>query len=716
MRRFRDTDELPKDFDKEDIINESFIEYLMPLSLPKKDYDWLEEVDKQGFLSRWVFEIERGSLKGCLDEYSVYNYIDSFLRVGMVDVDKRLELVLDLVTNEVNMNKSLDFVEDMGDIYTEVVNRFTDDKDMYLIAVGVINRIINIDKNILMRLFKATRGGYLDEGELSILPSFNFELVKKDVFSEFKVRRCGGTLMGMLVKDREVIVGEVISDAFNYRFTEKILTNLSKVKEGGADEFSLSIEGRDLRTVLKVVEIEGDKIIRLKGSTTDVTELGNKGRDKGKEALYVDVVSGLASEYALNEYLEELVKSKEEAGVIFLDIDDFKLVNDQYGHGVGNDLLKEIGDRLKRCVRDRDVVARPHGDEFVILCRSVKGVEGLSMVAKRILSEVAGSDFEIGGNTISITVSVGVAVYPRDGRDAFAIVDSADQAMYAAKNKGKNRFMVFDESMRQLQNNKLKLQNELRKAIDRGEFRIVYQEMYDTIKGMIVGVEALVRWEHPEKGVLGPGDFIKEAEETGLIVDMGYSLIEESCRKLKELVDLGYDDLVLGVNISLLQFTQSNLVERIGEILEETGLESARVMVEVSEKTSMDDVEGTLKRFNELRDIGVNLSIDDFGTGYSSMLHLGEFPITNLKIDKKFIHNLDNESNLKLVNTVIKLADSLGFDVVAEGVETMDQYNKLLELGCVKFQGYLFGKPVGFDEIKEKIIRGDRDSNGENNG
>ena len=396
---------------------------------------------------------------------------------------------------------------------------------------------------------------------------------------------------------------------------------------------------------------------------------------------------------------------------MFLDLDNFKRINDSLGHSAGDQLLREVGSRLSGCVRDSDVVAhyvesgpkidvsRLGGDEFTVVLNQVDCAESAGMVAQRLLDALS-EPLEIGGHELVVTPSIGIALAPGDASDVDGLLKAADTAMYHAKAAGKNTCMFYNSDMDAAGVDRLQLEADLRRALERNEFVLHYQPQVDTRSGSVVGAEALVRWEHPEKGMIPPFRFIPLMEEMGYIGALGEWVLREACRQMKAFEADGFKLPKVAVNVSALQFN-SAFIKTVRAVLQETGLDPAKLELELTEGVVMADAGATLQSLTELKDMGVSLSIDDFGTGYSSLSYLSRFPLDELKIDRSFVIEYDKSDNdASLVIAIIAMARSLNLRLVAEGVETSEQYEFLTSNGAHVIQGYLFSKPVPADELQ----------------
>ncbi|CAN5320338.1 EAL domain-containing protein [soil metagenome] len=392
--------------------------------------------------------------------------------------------------------------------------------------------------------------------------------------------------------------------------------------------------------------------------------------------------------------------------VAFIDLDNFKIVNDSLGHGVGDELLKEVAARMQTCVRETDTVARLGGDEFVILFFDQRAdTDVIAEAAARIRDKLA-EPLRIAGKTLQVSFSMGIAAYPQDGLDADTLLANADIAMYRAKELGRNNFQLYTAGMNTNSSEKLALHEALRKAITRNEFVLDYQPQIDLASGRIIAVEALIRWKHPTLGLLPPGTFISLAEETGLIVPMGDWVLRTACRQNKAWQEMGADPIVVSVNVSARQFRELNWVNRVMQALQESGLEPRYLELELTESLIMQDVVQAVIKMKELQALGVTLSIDDFGTGYSSLNSLKSFPVMRLKLDRSFVKEIhNNNEDQAIAVAVIALGHQLNLKVIAEGVETADQLNFLRDNQCDEVQGFYLSKPLSATNVEKLLFQ-----------
>ncbi|MFH1061131.1 MAG: EAL domain-containing protein [Pseudomonadota bacterium] len=388
--------------------------------------------------------------------------------------------------------------------------------------------------------------------------------------------------------------------------------------------------------------------------------------------------------------------------LLYLDLDNFKTINDSLGHGVGDRLLCEIASRLKECLRTEDAVARLGGDEFILLLTDVTDNDGAEVVARRILGHVA-QPLQVGGHELQVSVSIGITVYPQDGLDSETLVKNADLAMYRAKEQGKRNFHHYTQELHTQASRRLVMENNLRKGFQRGEFVVFYQPKWDVAAGRINGMEALLRWNRPELGLVGPGEIIPLAEETGLIVPIGEWVLVQACRMVRELAAEGSEGLRVAVNLSARQLLwQHDFVDMVEMVLAEVGLEPSCLELEVTESVVMHNLDAAVAIMTRLKELGVRLSLDDFGTGYSALACLKRFPLHALKLDRSFITELPmSRDSSAIVAAIIAMAHSLGLEVVAEGVENRQQMEFLLKHQCSLMQGYLFSPPVPPEQFRQ---------------
>ncbi|HLB13654.1 MAG TPA: EAL domain-containing protein [Burkholderiales bacterium] len=424
---------------------------------------------------------------------------------------------------------------------------------------------------------------------------------------------------------------------------------------------------------------------------------------------YHDLLTGLPNRTSFAEHLEEAMRRSKRFGwsvaLMFLDVDRFKRVNDSLGHEAGDELLRIVASRLKTCIRETDILFRMGGDEFTVLLENVRTPEEVAAVAARMISAVA-QPAEIAHHELTPTASIGIAIYPRDDQRGERLVKAADAAMYRAKDVGRNRYAFFTQEMTERVESQLRLEADLERALKLGEFVLHYQPRVSTATRRVVSIEALLRWNKPQAGLVAPGGFVPLLEESGLIVPVGAWVLRTACRQAKVWQETGLPAMRISVNISSRQFRNEALVETIRDALESSGLAPECLELELTESLLVESAENAVTIMQRLKALGVTLSIDDFGTGYSSLNYLKRFPIDCLKIDSSFVHDLHTSAkDAAIVEAISALAKSLGIGLVAEGVEEVRQADFLRARYCTELQGFLFSHPLAADEIVDAVRR-----------
>lgn len=424
-----------------------------------------------------------------------------------------------------------------------------------------------------------------------------------------------------------------------------------------------------------------------------------------------DNLTGLPNRHSFRDHLNKCLtwakKHGKTVGVLFLDLDRFKIINDTLGHNTGDRLLQAVANRLKRCVRGSDMVARLGGDEFTVLLPELSQLDDCIKVSQKIVNRFQ-KPLKVGRREFHITPSIGIATFPRDGCDAETLLINADAAMYRAKAQGRPKFLMYSPSMNEQAMARMELENALYQALNKGEILVHFQPLIQVSTGKIIGMEALARWNQQDRGMISPNDFIPMAEETGLIIPIGEHVLYNACKQNAQWLKQGYSPLKVGVNLSSCQFRQCDLVPMIGRILKDTGMDARFLELEITESTAMQDMEYTVSVVNELKQMGASISLDDFGTGYASLGYLKMFTALDaLKIDRSFICDITDSENASkaLVATMIVLARNLNLKVVAEGVETDEQLDFLVKHGCDVIQGYLCNKPVSAEDFEALLIK-----------
>ncbi|HQU85461.1 MAG TPA: EAL domain-containing protein [Pyrinomonadaceae bacterium] len=499
--------------------------------------------------------------------------------------------------------------------------------------------------------------------------------------------------------DREIVIEELNAhlQGFTHHFE-----NEHRILHGSDEYRWVLIRGL-------AVKDESGKALRIAGSLTDVNER-KRAEEKLEHDAVHDALTGLPNRKCLMTRLARSLDRKKHGqnynfATLFIDLDRFKTINDSMGHQAGDELLLSITEKLQKVVRPSDMVARLGGDEFVVLLETVSNQQLVEQIADRIQAELQ-QPITINGQEIYSSASIGIVLGTNDYDTPDDLVRDADMAMYRAKTKGKARYEIFDPQVHAGAVSQLQLEIDLRRAIERREFVLHYQPIISLDSETMIGFESLIRWQHPERGMVPPNDFIPVAEETGLILYIGQWVLYESCRQMREWQDK-FDlktPLIVSVNLSARQLEQKDLIMQIEHILYETRFDPRNLKLEITESVIMNNAEQAAETVNQLREMGIRVSIDDFGTGYSSLSYLHHFPIDTLKVDRSFINRIGAEKeNGEIVQTIINLAYNLGMEVVAEGVETAEQLDFLREIQCGYCQGFFYSRPVNSDTAAEMI-------------
>lgn len=492
---------------------------------------------------------------------------------------------------------------------------------------------------------------------------------------------------------------------------------LEKLREAIREKRQVSVLLRNYRKdgslflnelyIAPVTEGQGDDVHYFVGVLYDVTQIRRYQEDLERQANY-DALTGLANRNLLNERTQQsLIQARRYNNlltVVFIDIDNFKLINDSLGHGAGDELLVTVAERLRVCVRDGDTVARLGGDEFVLLLVNRNFDENNLAVMKRIQQEMS-KPVLIRGQAVIVTCSMGLARFPDDGEDAETLLANADVAMYRAKSSGRNNFQFYAKEMNARAGDRLSLESDLWHALENDEFTLNYQPQIDMRSGKIIGMEALIRWRHPKRGMVSPMEFIPMAECNGLIIPIGRWVLETACRDNLQLQAEGFAPMRVAVNLSARQLSQSDFVATVRSVIESTGIDPSYLELEVTESMVMHNVDEVIGILKDINDMGVQLSLDDFGTGFSSLAYLKRFPIDRLKIDQSFIRHCESDPDDAIISqTIIALAHGLKIKVIAEGVETAEHLEFLKENNCDEGQGYFISRPLPLDALRALLI------------
>ncbi len=499
------------------------------------------------------------------------------------------------------------------------------------------------------------------------------------------------------------------SNRHDASFYKQIFETINKNGKWKGEIWNRRKNGEIYLQLLSIVPIydETDEIGLYFGLFTDLSQYINN-TEQIQNHTYYDMLTNLPNRILLHDRLSFMInhakRNNQNMAILLMDLNRFKLINDTLGFSAGDSLLQTIANRLKSCLRDVDGVFRLGDDEFAILLEEISQPQDAARVAKRLLS-VSSQPFQFYDHELYVTVSLGISIYPTDGEEVEVLLKNAEAAMNRAKELGINNYQHYMPTMNARAFEQLTLEHNLRKALQKDQFLVYYQPQVDMRTQKIIGAEALVRWQHPELGMISPAQFIPIAEETGLILSLGEWVLRTACQQAKKWYDQLGATFSISVNLSSKQFQQQNFVSTVNRVLKDIKLPPELLELEITESMGMKNPELTLKILNELKSMGINIAIDDFGTGYSSLSYLKRFPIDTLKIDRSFVSDIMTDSNdAAIVVAVIALAHSLKLKVIAEGVETAQQADYLLKHRCEQIQGFLFSPPVPAHDF-EKIIR-----------
>lgn len=548
----------------------------------------------------------------------------------------------------------------------------------------------------------------LQESEARFRSSFDYATIGMALVSpEGKWLQVNESLQNILSLTKEELLLTYYQDVLHHKDLPEITKKTQKLIEGEIPAFQtevrfLSKDGKEVWGALGVStarDLHGN-LRHFIFQIQDVT-LRKEAEEKLLYDAMHDALTGLPNRKALLINLEKALKNSSDTddklfAALFLDLDGFKFVNDSLGHNMGDELLQIVSKRLLKCVRPHDTVARIGGDEFTILLEKTQDISQIISVAERIKESIS-QPVILKGQEVFVNVSIGIATSELRYANPDDMLRDADAAMYQAKARGKGCYVIFDENMFASATRDLRLANDLRKAIEKNELELYYQAVKRLDTNKICRFEALMRWHHPEFGMISPLEFIPLAEENGLITKLDTWGLAQACRQMRQwqIADPALDDLIISVNASSNQFVQAGFVKLVEKILGETELKPQCLQIEITETAMAKNLQNTIQVLNDLRSLGVNIALDDFGTGYSSLNYLHELPITTLKIDRSFINRMNSETGgAEIVKTIISLARSLKIEVVAEGVETNEQLEQLCQIGCDYWQGYLFSRPI----------------------
>lgn len=523
------------------------------------------------------------------------------------------------------------------------------------------------------------------------------------------------TLFFILLLSGVFVISMAIAHAVLVRLQRMVtvpLIALTKVSDAIANygDFSLRAEVNPSADIGVLAVGFNSMLDRIEKRESELkNEIGRRQvvESRLEKLAHFDHVTNLPNRNFFNDRLifalEQAAEFHQRLIVMFIDLDNFKAVNDTLGHDAGDQLLKKVSERLADCLRLGDSVSRIGGDEFAIILENVHGIDSGQRVAEKCLNKLS-SSMQIGGHELHISASIGIAMYPDHASELSMLLKYSDTAMYFAKSAGKNTYKIFTPSMHGVTQRRFDMESDLRKALEQNQFVLHYQPKLDLVSHKVIGFEALIRWQHPTLGMVSPLEFIALAEDTGLIVPIGRWILQTACAQLKEWVAQGMTDLTMAVNLSGRQLHEDMFVRDVTSIVTKSGVTPGAIELELTESMLMDASAVTLDKLDTLRALGIALSIDDFGTGYSSMAYLKRFPVTTLKIDRSFVKDLETDpQDVAITKAIIVMAETLGLRVVAEGIETDMQEMILIANGCKCGQGFLYSRPIPADQMASYV-------------
>lgn len=660
--------------------------------------------------------LDESSIVAITDVRGVITYVnDKFLQISKYSRDELIgntHRILNSGYHPRSFFKEMWRTIGQGRIWTGEIKNRAKDGSTYWVSTTIVPFLndegkpyqyiaIRTDITARIRIERALQEALENDFQTTIkqLANLIFKIDRDDT-GHFKFILSEGKLAEQLTFSTDEVKNKTISELFSSEIAAKIDQQVIKAYAGQFVTFEVLIRGTDFLIHLSPIMAD-DQVKEIVGTAIDITER-KQAEEKIKYMAYHDVLTGLPNRTQFLEKLEERIKqahtNQEVFTVMFLDLDRFKIINDTLGHMVGDELLKCVGDRLACSVGPKDMVSRFGGDEFAVLLTDAD-IEKAAERAEYILEQLS-ENFQLSnGVEVFISPSIGICSFPKDGQTPELLIKHADTAMYYAKSLGKNNYQYFNQELTERMKERIMLETALRHAIEEGHMLLYYQPQIDIERNEIIGVEALIRWNHPELGIIMPDDFIPIAEETGLIIQIGEWVMRTACEQNVAWQEAGYEPMTMAVNISIRQFMSRGFPSLVKKVLTETMLDPKYLELEITESMTT-DIHYTEQILHELQEIGVKVSIDDFGSGYSSLSYLSKLPINKLKIDQAFLNDF-NHKNKAVVKTMITLANNLELDVIAEGVETKAQVDFLREQDCKLVQGYRYFKPMASYDIED---------------
>ncbi len=544
---------------------------------------------------------------------------------------------------------------------------------------------------------KSANKGFLQARSGNVVSEITF----RNEFYTFEQIIVDRNLIASYIPIREKASGKVTAVFEVYSDVTPLIDNLSKTQNLTTAGVVISLSA--LYMFLFLIVKHADKIINQQEQQRSEQE------DKIRHQAYHDSLTLLPNRVSFLEHIDDAIKRacrhEKTGAIMFLDLDRFKLVNDSLGHDAGDQLLRVTASRIRDSLRETDMVFRMSGDEFIVILEDLDDGNGAALPARRVLESME-QPVSLGDHEVIVNISIGITSFPKKGLTIDELVKEADSAMYSAKITGRNRFKFFSAEMNMVCSERLTMTTELQSAFNNNEFVLYYQPKVDTQSRAFLSVEALLRWRHPEKGIVPPNIFIPILEEIGLINEVGAWVMLEACRQTKSWIDAGLKPLRISVNVSAIQFRDSGFLQIVNDVLQESGLDAQYLELELTESMFIEDTDYSIKMMSDLKSLGILLSIDDFGSGYSSLSYLKHFPVDFLKIDRSFVQDLEkNQKDLAIISAIAGLAHSLNLGIIAEGVEDEHQARLLKEQGCHELQGFLFSRPVPAEELERELLK-----------
>lgn len=614
---------------------------------------------------------------------------------------------------------SLQNVYDGGSVAARIeVSRSLEELLSSTAVLGIFSSLIAAGVFILLRTLpaKAISKAYLALGESEKKYRALYETMKEGMALHQVTFDDKGTFISIRIVDTNPAFADIFggdtgkvtgSDSLSFfgdKFREHLSELLQLLEHDGSFSFELTLPGIDNLFAVQAFSPDQGLIATL---FEDITER-RRSEQQIQQMAYFDPLTGLPNRALffdrLNQAMARAFREKGSLALLFLDLDRFKNVNDTLGHSAGDQLLTEVSQRLKQHIRKSDTLARLGGDEFVVIATNLGKELNASYVAQNLIDAIQ-APFRIGNDKLHMTTSIGIALFPEDGRDSETLIKNADLAMYSAKESGRNAFCFYSPEMNRKAHLRMELESGMRNALLREEFFLEFQPIMNAVDSKVVAAEALVRWKHPTRGRIPPDEFIALAEETGLILPLGEWVLRSACAKIKAWSDAGLPQIRVAVNVSNRQVEQQNFAEIVRSVLHETGANAAQLELELTESCLVNHAGPNIAEVFGLREWGVSIAIDDFGTGYSSLGYIKALPIDHIKIDRSFVSDIGtNFQDQAIVEAIIVMSQKLGIQNIAEGVETVEQLQMLRDQGCHEIQGYYFHRPLPVEAL-EKLLR-----------